>query len=161
MLKRLLAQENLSPTIVLDIGTGTGSSLDILPEDSTLVGLDRSLEMIKRVPSNKHLLCVAGDAYHLPFRIGNISFISAIGLTEYLRDKPAFLDEVKRVLSEGDHFLVTIARPSILSAFRNLLGARIYVIDFSDWEIIAKDKGFICLGHQKTMLQEQMIYETS
>ena len=158
-LKNLLANENLRPPRVLDIGVGTGLSLDVFPENMTVVGLDRSLDMMKRIPSDRVLIRVVGDAHELPFEDESISFISAIGLTEYLTDKHTFLDEVKRILSKRGYFLVTIARPNILNILRNFLGNRIYTVDFAIWERLTKNKGFICLGHAKTLLQEQFLYQ--
>ena len=158
-LKKLLAQENLQPHLGIDIGIGSGTSLDTFPENMTVVGVDRSLDMMKRIPSGRVLIRVVGDARELPFHNEGISFISAIGLTEYLMDKQTFLDEVKRILSNRGYFLVTIARPNILNVLRHLLGNRIHTIDFIVWERMTQNRGFICLGHEKTLLQEQFLYQ--
>ena len=101
---------------------------------------------------------MVGDADHLPFQNHSVSFVSAIGLTEYLSNKVLFLDEVNRIICSDGHFLVTITLPGFFNFLRNLLGHRIYPIQAEVWETMVKRRGFIYIGNVKTWLQGQYLF---
>ena len=143
---------------VVDLGTGAGSTLGIFPEDVPIIGLDLSLNMIQKTSEHrKGFIGVVGSACHLPFRTNCASMISAIGITEYLRDKKSLMDEIKRVLKIGGWLLTTISPPSFLNRLRNLLGNRIYPIRIEQWKEMLNKEGWICLGERSSLLQKQYL----
>jgi ubiquinone/menaquinone biosynthesis C-methylase UbiE len=145
--------------LVIDLGTGAGSTLDIFPDSISIIGLDRSPNMLKNAVKNRNgLLGVVGSAGHLPFRKDCTSMVSAIGITEYLRDKENFVDEVQRILKNEGHVLITISHPSFLNRLRSLLGERIYPIDTERWKEMLSNAGWICLGEKGTLIQKQYLY---
>ena len=157
-LQTLLDKAGLHPRMVLDLGTGVGSSLKIYKDDCVVIGMDRSLSMIQKCRTLRNFAGLIGDTYCLPFRDGSVSFVSAVGLTEYLRNKGLFLDEVKRILSKGGHFLVTTTQPNILNALRCLLGHRLYPIQTGRWMTMIGQKGFACLGQDNSLIQNQYLF---
>ncbi len=157
-LKMLVKGVPLESSWILEVGTGTGLALEVLPEGISVVGLDRSLRMVLKARSKRRITGIVGKACRLPLREGIVPFVSAVGLTEYLPDKGAFLDEVKRVVHSGGYFLVTIAPPGALNFLRNLLGSQIYSVGAESWETTVRKRGFTCIGFEKTVLQVQYLF---
>jgi SAM-dependent methyltransferase len=161
LLKGLMDRQRLRPSVALDIGTGVGADLDIYSSCTTVIGLDRSWPMIRRVRIHTRIVGIVGDAQSLPFLEGRLPFVSSIGLTEYLSDKRAFLREVKRVLCKEGRFLVTIARPNIWNGLRCLLGHRIRMIRPDLWTAMTQDEGFVCLAQARSFLQSQYLFQAT
>lgn len=84
---------------VLDVGTGTGRNLALLPRGADAVGLDPSLDALRRARSRAPAVpMVVGRAEALPFRDGSFDTVVS-GLVFCSVDDPAQgLDEMKRVL---------------------------------------------------------------
>ena len=144
---------------LIDLGTGAGSTLEIFPEDVPIIGLDHSLNMLKNAAKNRDGLSgLVGSTEHLPFRNDCVSIISAIGITEYLRDKETLINEIKRILKNEGYVLITISQPSFLNRVRNLLGNRIYPIDPECWKRMLCSAGWICLGEKTSLIQKQYLY---
>ncbi len=156
-LRVLMKEASLCPTKVLDVGIGTGSTVDIFPEDAHIIGMDHAYGMLRKSVGNKKVFGVVGNANQLPFQNHAVPFISAIGFTEYLSNKTYFLDEVKRIIRSDGHFLVTITPPGFLNFLRHLLGHRIYPIRAEVWETLVVQKGFSCIGITQTWLQRQYL----
>ena len=161
LLKGLMDQQSLRPAVAMDIGTGVGAGLDIYSSGTIVIGLYRSWPMVRRGRKQARLIGIVGDALSLPFLEGSLPFVSSIGLTEYLSDKPAFLREVKRVLRKEGCFLVTIALPNIWNRLRCLLGHRIRMIKPHLWTVMTRDEGFVCLAQARTFLQSQYLFQAT
>jgi ubiquinone/menaquinone biosynthesis C-methylase UbiE len=146
---------------VLDLGTGTGPFLNIFPDDTPIIGVDRSVAMLRRVPRKDVFCGVAADASTLPFRNNTFTLVAVVGLSEYLYDKTGLLREIKRVAATGGHLLITTARPGLPNMLRNLLGHRIHTVSSDLWEILTRAEGFECMGQTKTWLQKQYLYRAS
>jgi len=148
-----------APPVIVDLGTGTGASLDFFP-DSTLIGLDSSLQMI-RSTVKLGIAGVAADACRLPIQTRSIPFVSAIGLTEYLRDIDAFMEEIRRVLRSGGIALVTISPPVLLNRMRTLLGHRLHLIRETDWESSIRELGFVLTARERSAMQTAFLIKLS
>jgi ubiquinone/menaquinone biosynthesis C-methylase UbiE len=157
---RFLIQSIPEPyPFVIDLGTGAGSTLEIFPVHIPIIGLDRSFSMLKNAAKNRDGLSgLVGSAEHLPFRNDCVSIISAIGITEYLRDKETLINEIKRILKNEGYVLITISQPSFLNRLRNLLGNRIYPIDPECWKRMLCSAGWICVSEKGTLIQKQYLY---
>jgi len=87
---------------VLDLGSGTGRNLPLLPHGTTAVGLDPSLDALRwartRTPA---IPLVVGHAEALPFRGGAIDTVLSGLVFCSVGDVGRSLDEVKRVLRPG------------------------------------------------------------
>ncbi len=101
---------------ILDIATGTGDmALEIarkLPH-STILGLDFSDEMLKlgkdkilRKNRSERIRLLSGDSMKLPFPNGYFDAVTAAFGFRNLPDKPAGLEEMKRVLRKGGKLLI-------------------------------------------------------
>jgi ubiquinone/menaquinone biosynthesis C-methylase UbiE len=87
---------------VLDLGSGTGRNLPLLPRGTTAVGLDPSLDALRwartRAPA---IPLVVGHAEALPFRSGTFDTVLSGLVFCSVGDVGRGLDEVKRVLRPG------------------------------------------------------------
>ncbi len=154
---RRLMQRIQSPILVLDIGAGAGSTWRAFPDDTTIIALDRSISMVRQVTSRERVTPIVADACCLPVKSGQIRNISAIGLSEYIEDKEAWLKEIHLSLEPGGYFLVTTSPPSYWNGFRNILGNRIYSIHSEKWERITGQVGFKIVDNDRSLLQYQYL----
>jgi SAM-dependent methyltransferase len=95
---------------ILDIGTGTGSTLRMLGERgySNVTGIDQSDEAI-RYCALKGLGAVAkGDLSDLCFPGDSFDFVFATDVLEHMEDDGQGLREISRVLAPGGHALITV-----------------------------------------------------
>jgi SAM-dependent methyltransferase len=121
-LNRLLARVSLPPGPILDIGSGTGSSLTLFPADRTVICLERSTAMLEQLPKGETRAPVRGEAENLPIKEESFPLVTAIGITEYLPSLSYFFREVHRILRPGGFFLVTSSPPGFWTVLRRGLG---------------------------------------
>jgi SAM-dependent methyltransferase len=156
-LRRLADRVSPWPEPAADVGTGAGSTLDILPPSVRPVCMDRSVSMIRRAIRRRPMLAVAGDLRRLPFRKGRIGFLSAVGVTEYLPEPEAFLAEAAAVLRAGGTLLVTVSPGGFLTALRNGLGHRVRPVRPASWEESLRRAGFTILDREQSLFQIQYL----
>lgn len=155
--KTLLGKIKL-PETVLDLGTGTGSSLSIFPPKIQIC-LDSSLPMLQKIRGNEGYLKINGDASLLPIKKASVSFISAIGLTEYIKNKSECLKQINTCLTPNGFLLITISHPCFLNKLRNLTGHPIHTISEADWERLLTQNGFKNCGKTPSPLQTQYLLQ--
>ncbi len=91
----------LSNGDVLDLGCGTGRLLQKIPSESG-VGVDISLSMLKKAPSNLRRLCA--DGHQLPFADQSFdTVLAAQGVIRYM-ELSKVMPEIFRVLRPGGRF---------------------------------------------------------
>ncbi|MBN2104638.1 class I SAM-dependent methyltransferase [bacterium] len=157
-LRDLIVKYDVKPALILDIGTGAGSSLDVFPPDVPAVAVDRSPGMLKQAGKRRAgLLPVTADAQFLPFKSGCTDFCACIGVTEYLSSADMLFREVYRVLSPGGWFLYTSARPSFFNQLRMCLGHRMNLMPDRAWAKSSEKHGFYLLGRRMSWLQHQWL----
>lgn len=159
-LAALLERAGIQPGVVLDAGSGIGSSLDVFRGSGTIIAMDRCYGMVRRIRC-RNTAGLVGDALHFPVRGGSVPFVSAVGLVEYLREPSVFLDEVRRVLENGGYLLVTIAPPGFLNRMRIFTGHRVFLIRPDAWEERMRVHGFIPVGRSHTPMQVQYLCRIS
>ena len=83
----------------LDIGSGSGNSLKLIPSgEAGWISLDYSLRMIRKSrPHFKHINFVAGDASSLPFKTESFDLVLCIGVAEYFPDIDPFLQGLNQI----------------------------------------------------------------
>lgn len=143
----------------LDIGTGTGHTLDVLSQQNEIICLDQSPRMLKTVRSRCDNICIQGHAIELPFQDNTFSFVSAIGLSEYVPDLSLFCSEVCRVLCSGGYFLITAAPPNIWNRLRQALGHRLYLMPSAPLLETAGHMHLELQGKLNSLMQEQYLFK--
>lgn len=100
----------LTPTNVLDLGTGSGRWLPFIERTgAACVGLDFSLPMLKQNPASSPLVCA--EAVSLPFPNESFDLILSSLMVGHLRDLAGWVGEVRRVLRRGGHLLYSDFHP--------------------------------------------------
>jgi ubiquinone/menaquinone biosynthesis C-methylase UbiE len=150
----LLKQFPLPPGLHLDLGSGTGDSLHILPPGSKRVAVDAEIAMLKRNPSCWR---VSARAEVLPFPNANFVFVSAIGLLEYIAPTDKFFSEVQRILRPGGSFLFTSSQPNVANRLRWFWGDRLYFLSEETIKLMLRENGWRLLGFNHSLLQEQWL----
>lgn len=92
VIKNYLTQGYVKDTQMLDIGCGDGKKtylLSLLVSNTDIVGLDLSLESLKRAKA-RGLLVVAGDAKKLPFRDKSFDIATIFHVIEHVSDAKRF-----------------------------------------------------------------------
>lgn len=159
-LRNLMNGQSAGRSLILDIGTGAGSSLDLFPSGVPVIALDRSLAMLARASGRRTgLLRIAGDAQRLPFKSECVDFCACVGVTEYLPFPEAFLGEAVRVLAPGSKLLCTWAKPRLANRLRLFLGHRMWFLPEREWRRCLEQHGLRLLGRKSSWLQNQWICE--
>jgi len=99
--RRWLAAE-AGPGRLLDVGCGTGRNLALLPAGTRAVGLDPCADSLRRARRRApRALLVRARAEALPFRSGTFATVTSGLVFCSVRDVPAGLAELRRVLEPG------------------------------------------------------------
>jgi len=109
----------------LDIGCGTGRSMQLIAGTKKMLGFDGSFVMAKQAVQNTNHPVVVADALTLPFSAKSFSLITAIGLLEYLDDIEDFFAGCAAVLKPDGYMLVTSSPPGLFTSLRRASGNRI------------------------------------
>lgn len=159
-LKSLVELPEIEVESILDIGVGSGSSWGIFPRGATGYGIDRSHAMLrqarKRIPG---LHPAVADALELPVANQKVEFVSMIGMTEYVRNKAALLDEILRALKPDGWLLITIPARNLLNRMRNALGNPVYIIGQIEWESLLQTRKIRIAGKKRSLLQIQYLLQ--
>ena len=112
MAKRLGLSEVRS---VLDVGCGVGhwgrALMPVLSRDTTLVGVDREPEWVKKAQETADKITTrmnykVGDALHLPFEDQSFDLVTCQTVLIHLKEPKVAIQEMLRVLRPGGKILV-------------------------------------------------------
>lgn len=103
--------------IVLDVGCGTGFSLDyFIP--TLVVGIDPAEKLVDQYKGSQQIF--VGRAEQLPFEDGEFNVVISITAIQNFKDIEKSLSEIKRV--GDDRFILTVLKASLrLSEVREFL----------------------------------------
>lgn len=141
---------------ILDVACGTGYYLRQLGK-GRLYGLDYSPEMLQIASGEGGASLVLGDAHHLPFKSGSIDLVICIGLLEYLGDRDAALRELRRVLRNNGHGVVSYSRRGPLNILRNLIGIRVNLCSGEEFAISLNKCSLEWVNGRESLLQGQVL----
>jgi SAM-dependent methyltransferase len=98
------------PTAVLEIGCGTGETLDflkkILPE-SSIYGIDHSQVAVAFSKKVDGVSVVLADAAKLPFDNSSFDLVLILDVLEHIADDSLVIREINRVLTKGGKLVIT------------------------------------------------------
>jgi ubiquinone/menaquinone biosynthesis C-methylase UbiE len=118
---------DISPeTLILDIGCGSGSSRAAFPSHATYLGIDLSLNMLRRAQAKcaSHgwpAYFVQGEAEALPVRSQRVDVILSMGVLQHLKYPSKALREMRRVAKQNARILLIDEKRS-LNALQRKLG---------------------------------------
>lgn len=159
-LKKLASKTGRMKGMILDVGTGMGHTLDILPDTNPVICLDKSFVMLNRLNKRRTVHSkIVSSALFLPFKDSSFYFISSIGISEYLTDLTSFYREANRVLKSKGYFLTTISPPNVWNLLRKGLGNPIYTITNESLQNIILTAGFVHLATMRSLMQYQYLFK--
>ena len=145
----------------LDIGSGSGNSLKLIPSgEAGWISLDYSLRMIRKSrPHFKHMNFVAGDASSLPFKTESFDLVLCIGVAEYFPDIDPFLHGLNQILIPEGFVVLTITPPRVLNILRKIMGHWFYMLTREELEKTANRNSFNIIQRTCTTIQEQYLLQ--
>ena len=104
--------DEVAPESLLEVGVGTGLALPHYPDDASTVGIDLSMDMLKRAKAfvsrrgirNDGLICA--DAETLPFADSAFECITLPYVLSVTPDPDALMRELRRVCEPGGYILI-------------------------------------------------------
>lgn len=112
----------INPSLLLDLGSGTGFHTDTLSKrypQATVLQCDFSIGMLQVAPKRFPRLC--GNATTLPLPDNSIDFVFANCLLPWISEPQLLFREVKRVLRSGGLFLFSSVGPDTLIELKTVL----------------------------------------
>jgi trans-aconitate methyltransferase len=147
---------------ILDLGCGTGDSLNLILDRKMLMGLDSNKKMA-RIAAQKHFPIMIAEVTHLPIKPHSISLFQLIGVSEYLKNLCTLFDEFAQVGRSHPSFyvLMTSSPQSFITQLRKLTGHKIYVRKSKDIAKIARSRGFNLVKHIGSFSQDSYLFKSS
>ncbi len=103
-LERSLLQTLPAGSVILDLGCGDGSHLELLATGGFAVGADTSLPALRRAVATSPVVAAEGE--HLPFSAETFDLVYVSHVLHHAADPRALLDEVRRVLRPGGKLML-------------------------------------------------------
>jgi trans-aconitate methyltransferase len=139
---RILKKENENLRLLLskipqtvlktaDLGCGDGNVLNLLRQrfpHAQFFGLDRSPAMLKKITKCRKTYLIRGDACRIPLKKNRFDLCTAVGLSEYIKDKNMFLKNLSAILKEDGYLIITFSPRNIFTYLRLLHGIRLHLI---------------------------------
>lgn len=94
----------------LDIGCGIGNFADYFQDYFGIDIIKSALEELKIKHQKNNVL--VSDAENLPFKKESFSFIIAVEVLQYIRDKEKFFDEIFRVMKPNSYAVIITQNPN-------------------------------------------------
>lgn len=108
LLKRRPPATTESKPVILDVGCGTGATLQGLSQYGRVVGLDSSRHALGRCRRRGQRELAQARGENLPIADASADVVTALDLLEHIPDDAAALREFARVLRPGGILLVTV-----------------------------------------------------
>ncbi len=144
----------------LDIACGNGDSLDLLPEQLSKLGSDKSIAMVQK-SQQKYYSAIASDALHQAVRSHSITLITSIGLSEYIKDLPQLFKECNRCLLPGGYLLLTSSPPGWFTFLRSVGVNRIHARTTENIQSLAHESGFTTISFKHSFSQDAFLFKRS
>ncbi|MCG7199030.1 malonyl-ACP O-methyltransferase BioC [Marinobacter pelagius] len=122
MLARL-AEENLAPRTILDLGCGTGwftRKLQALFPEARVVGVDLSPGMIEkaRTASPDRIQWLTADAESLPFAAGSFDLVFSNLMIQWCHDPQSVLSQCRRLVTPNGRLAISTLLDGTLSELK-------------------------------------------
>lgn len=108
LVKALVQRHAESRLRILDVGCGTGGTLEALADLGSVVGADISAEALSFCRQRGHMALAKCRIEALPFAQGAFDVVVCCDILEHVADDEAGLREVLRVLRPGGMVVITV-----------------------------------------------------
>jgi len=159
-LRKLIRLLALKPVIGLDLGAGHGNALnqyyfELARNNSSMpqiLAIDFSVNMLKNIKKDHLIDPIQADVLHVPVKSHCVDFVLLIGVTEYIRDLPALLAEINRILRPRGEAIISISPRNWIFYARFFLGKKLFgisemafvrLLEQTDFQIKQKHSSFM------------------
>jgi malonyl-CoA O-methyltransferase len=114
-----LALVQLTPSVILDLGSGTGRAAPSLAgryPDAFIAALDLAPSMLRKAAT--HASAVCADAARLPFAANSVDVVFSNLMLQWCEEPDVVFGEVRRILKPGGFFAFTTFGPDTLHELR-------------------------------------------
>lgn len=135
----------LNPSIILDLGCGHAKNLSILQslyKDSTVIGLDLSVEMLRKYDDTDTSNYICADAKYLPINKQSVDLIFINLLFPWINDLQQLFIECQRILRPGGLMLFATLGPDTFHELRYSwyqTGMKTYCHPFIDMHLLGDE----------------------
>ena len=142
------------PARVLEVGCGTGSSVETLRAIGPVVGVDVDAGALARAVRRGYEAVVQADGQDLPFRDGSFDVAVALDVLEHIPNDERACREVRRVLRPGGTFVVFVPAFSWLWGLQDEVSGHLRRYTRHQLEDLLASAGFrdIRIGYFNTFL---------
>ncbi|MBK9097709.1 MAG: class I SAM-dependent methyltransferase [bacterium] len=103
----------LSGKMILDLGSGEGSTSQLLSKNNFVVSLEVKLERVKKISNSKSLKPLLADAFQLPFKKKSFDVIIMQDVVEHIAFTDNLAEELFSLLKSGG--IIYLSTPNRLS----------------------------------------------
>lgn len=159
-LELMLGSIEVSNKTIIDLGTGAGNVLQYLVDSKLTIGIDFSFSMLQATrQSYPGVNLLQANTIALPIKSNSIELITAIGLSEYLKNIEPFFKETFRILKNNGFLILTFSPRGIWSRLRLLLGHPVYQRTLTDLITIASNERFQMIKNSSSLMQAQVLFQ--
>ena len=159
-LKLLLQSFETKGKKVIDLGSGTGNVLQFFQDADQLWGIDITLEMLRIAKQLfPDAVLVQANVSQLPLKKESFDVVTAVGVSEYLKNPEPLFEETRRILKSTGHLLITYSPSGIWTGFRSLLGHRIYPGKLEQIKATGERTDFQFVKQTHSFMQCQVLFQ--
>ena len=92
---------------ILNVGSGTGGTVQVLADHGSVLNVDRSEEAVRLMRQNGYAASQM-DGRRMPLPDGQFDLVAALDVLEHIQEDDAALEEWTRLLKAGGHVLLTV-----------------------------------------------------
>jgi ubiquinone/menaquinone biosynthesis C-methylase UbiE len=159
-LELILGSIEVRNKTIVDLGTGAGNVLQYLVDSKLTIGIDFTFSMLQSTrQSYPGVYLLQTNTMALPIKNNSIEVVTAVGLSEYLKNIELFFKETFRILKNDGFLVLTFSPRGIWSRLRLLLGHAIYTRTLTDLITIAKGERFQIIKNSNSSMQSQVLFQ--
>ncbi len=145
---------------VMDLGTGIGNAIRHFKNSNIMFAIDFSFSMLhvaRQIYPYVHF--VQANALTVPLKANSMDCITAVGLTEYLKNLEPLFKEIYRLLKSKGFLILTFSPYGIWTRLRLLFGLPIYPRTLDELISIARNERFQHIKNSHSLMQRQVLLQ--
>jgi ubiquinone/menaquinone biosynthesis C-methylase UbiE len=149
--------KDTSFSTVIDLGTGEGNALTLLPPTVRKIGVDFSYSMLKNAQRKVNTDFINANIESLPLKAHITDLVLIIGVAEYFSQLDFILKEINRITKDDAAIVLSYSPPNTGTFLRKVLGHKIYPLTKDQVSLIAEKNNFCIKKNCQTWLQHQVL----
>lgn len=154
----LINKISIPVKVVVDLGTGEGEALKVLPESSIhKCGIDICFPMLINASKQVDGDFLNSNVTSLALKSGVADLVMAIGLLEYFTDFNLIFSEISRILKPSAYAIISYTPKNFFSFLRMFLGLKIHTSNINVIKKLTLKNNLSCIEHCRSMMQYQVL----